>query len=252
MKVVVYVLCYDDASEAQALQRFQYPWAHVIRVGQSKYMEGQMYLSILEDRAEEWEDADFVGTLSWRAPDKIDIPDFDQLCPRMQGADVIGLLPLPQTLLEQACYRHPRFMEVWHPLLTELGYTEEDITSDAIPAFMCNYWLATPAWMKRYCEFYKRAVHVLETHKGLQGALWSYPGYGTHLSLEKRMQIYGTPYIPYHPFVQERLPCFWFWKEQAVIVLVPEVASKLWEREYGGVPKFVPQRPACRKPSVTE
>lgn len=234
MKVVVYILCYDAGSEARAREQFGgQPWAHVLRLGPSRYLEGQMYTGVLMDRQAEWQDADFVGTLSWKASEKIDVPDFHSLCSDVAGADVVGLLPLPESPLEQAQVRHPRFKEVWCTLLAQLGYSDDDSASPHIPLFVCNYWLATPHWMRRYCEFYKSAVRVLESHQGVQEALWSHAGYATHLPAETCMQIYGKPYIPHHPFVCERLPCFFFWKQQAVIVLTPQLATKFWQELYG-------------------
>lgn len=236
----MYVLCYDNASEAQARSIFgPLQWASVMRLGPSKWMEGQVFMGLLEARRHEWEDADFVGTLSWRSPEKINIPDFTQLCTHLSGADVIGLLPMPEPLLKSACLRHPRFVDVWFPLLRALGYSAADILNEEMPTFMCNYWLATPHWMQRYCDFYKRATHVLEHEPELQGALWSHSGYSSGLTPTQLQGIFGKPYYPHHPFVCERLPCFFFWKEGAVVAMTPPlVTERFWLQMYGRVPQL--------------
>jgi hypothetical protein len=224
MKIVVYVLCYHDISFARAHEEYgSFPWARILRLdGISKYLEGVMYLDVLESLRHEWGDADYVGTLSWKARDKINIPDMHELCVRAAGADVIALMPCSRRLLEQATSQHARFGEVWTGVLERLGYAPGDATDPSIPAFFCNYWLAPPRRMDEYCAFYRRAVAVLETEGALQDALWSDSGYanwGT-LSRERCVRMYGVPYFPYHAFMCERLPCFFFWKHARRGVLV--------------------------------
>jgi hypothetical protein len=222
MKIVVYVLCYNDPSMTRAQEEYSdFPWARILRLDRDcKYLEGVMYLDVLDSLRQEWHDADYVGTLSWKARDKIDIPDMHNLCARAEGADVIALMPSARPLLEQASL-HPRFEELWTALLGRMGYAREDAIDASVPAFFCNYWLATPARMRQYCEFYRRAVAVLETESDIQDVLWSDSGYnnwGT-LSRERCIRLYGRPYFTYHTFVCERLPCFFFWKHASRGVL---------------------------------
>lgn len=239
-KVVVYILCYDDASEQRAHREYggadRKEWARVLRLpGNSKYMEGEMYLSVLLSRKHEWEDAAYVGTLAYKASDKIYVPDISALCERMRQreVDVISLMYLPEPALCQSMQSHARFLEVWAPLMLQLGYSVHDAVSSEFPLLLANYWLATPHWMLKYCAFYARAVRVLETHEALQASLWSYSAYRTHLSMERCMHIYGKPYIPYHPFVSERLPGFFFYHEKANIETVPESSEIFWKLYYG-------------------
>jgi hypothetical protein len=65
-KILIYVLCYDDASEELSKQYFQgYTWARIYRIkNQSHLFEGVMYQSELLELYEEWKYVDYVGTIS--------------------------------------------------------------------------------------------------------------------------------------------------------------------------------------------
>lgn len=236
MKVVVYILCYDAKSRASAEEEYgELEWAHILDLSPSphtKYMEGAAYLGLLKEREDEWKDADFVGTLAWRASSKISMVDMQRLCEQERHADVLALLPSCELLVCQAVRFCVRFLEVWIPTLLELGYSLTDAIDHKIPSFYCNYWLAKPEWMRRFMDFFTEAVGVLETHQPIQEALWSCPGYGTSLSDEACLKIYGKPYIPYHPFVTERLACFYFWKEHANLAMIPLGKGDFWTRHY--------------------
>lgn len=235
MKAVVYVLCYDEASTAAATREFAaWPWATVVTLpeteGASRFMEGAAFLGLLPERRAEWADADFVGTLSWKAGTKIGLDRLGGVLEGVKGtADAVAFLPSADHLMRHSVRCHPRFLEIWVPLLEAMGFAAGEAVHIDIPCFFCNYWAATPAWMDRFLEFYGRATRVLESLPSVQEPLWSDSGYGTQLSIERRMQIYGTPYIPYHPFVCERLACFFFWKHEAALVLAPLGKRPFWE-----------------------
>lgn len=230
-------MCFDDASEAAACQEFaQYDWATVTRLPEdpdlNKYMEGAAYLRTLRDNRSKWQDADLVGTLSYNAASKIDVSLLRMMCKEKQGADVVALLPSTEPLLLNSLQGHPRFLEVWVPLLLHLGYAASDVVHSHMPAFFCNYWLATPAWMDKFLVFYSSVRDALEDLPNIQEALWSDSGYRRTLSAEKCEQLYGRPYFPYHPFVCERLACFFFWSEKATVALAPLGKQKFWQEYF--------------------
>lgn len=238
MRVVVYVLAYDEESTREAHARFGgYDWARVVTLPDdpvaNKYMEGAAFLSVLPARRAEWQDADFVGTLSWKAHQKICIPGhFDKLCAEMRHADVLALLPSTEHMLMQAVRCHPRFLEVWVPLLEKMGYAAKDVVSIKIPSLYCNYWLAKPAWMDKFLSFYARAVHLLETDEELQEPVCDSACYTTALPPERVMKIYGKAQVTYHPFINERLVCAFCHLEQAAVAMVPLGLGEFWRRHY--------------------
>lgn len=238
MRLVVYVLAYDEASTQAARAKFaDCAWARVVTLPSdpvaNKYMEGAAFLSVLPARREEWQDADFVGTLSWKAHEKIGIPaNFERVCAEVRHADVAALLPSTEHMLMQAVRCHPRFLEVWVPLLQKMGYAPKDIVSIKIPSLYCNYWLASPAWMHKFLAFYARAVHLMETDEELQDALWDSACYNTELPPDRLLKIYGKPFVPYHPFVNERLVCAFCHLEQAAVAMVPLGLGAFWQKHY--------------------
>jgi len=238
MKLVLYVLCYDDASEEGARERFgKHPWATILRLHDdpraSKFMEGAAYLGALKERRQEWEHADYVGTVAWRATDKIRIlDDLDAHLERAKPADVVAFLPSCESLVRMAVSCHPRFLEIWTPLLQHMGYDAQDTLRHDMPNFCCNYWVASPDWLARFMDFYEQAVERLETLPSIQEALWSDAFYTTKLGTERCLEIYKKPYIPYHPFVSERLACFFFWREEARVVLMSLGKSEFWHKHY--------------------
>ena len=257
LKVVVYVVCHDEESrqEAEAVWA-AFPWATVTVLpdtpATSKYMEGAAFLTVLPERRHEWQDADYVGVLSWRALEKIRVPpDFlDSLEEQHDAnADVVALLPATEPLLAGALNSHARFLEVWVLLMTKLGFSLVESVSSPPLAFLCNYWLARPAWMDVYLPFYARMAHVLDTDsdESLQDALCSNSGYPTSLSPEQLERIYGTPHMQYHPFIGERVPCFFFWKMNARIATMP--VGK-WFGVWGNVPIELLERYEGREPGT--
>ncbi|NBU16993.1 MAG: hypothetical protein EBS48_08270 [Actinobacteria bacterium] len=199
-----------------------------MRIPNTVYRESVMYTDVLAQRRDEWKDVDYVGTLSWKALDKIgdvDIQDaVDAACRYGSRApDVCAFFTAPcQNLLAHAKGCHPRFLEIWVPLLQALGYDDRRIMDPGVPCFYGNYWAATPAWMDKYIEFFVRAKDVLDVGPSWQDALWSdscyHPGYSTR-------QVHGLPHLPYHSLVGERLPCFFFWAEGARVMLCHDNAD---------------------------
>jgi hypothetical protein len=178
-----------------------------------------MYSSWLLEHIEEWRECDYVGTLSWKAPQKIPVPDMQALTSHLafRSPDVVPFFPCHESIILQAERHHPLFRELWCGLTRELGISEERAIDPTIPLFFCNYWMARPSWMLRYMEFFKKAQHVLDTCEAIQANLWTDSRFDKVISDEKCMEIFGKPYYPYHCFLCERLPCLFFKLEGATV-----------------------------------
>lgn len=242
VSLLIYILCYDDASEAHARQHFaQYPWARIMRlptgVPAAKIMEGQAFEALLT-RQDEWEHVDFVGTLSWRAHEKIRVDLVEASVKQLRAHDVIAFMPLLAQYdywILQTISSHPRFLEIWTPLLVHMGYSIADTVSVDMPVFFCNYWVATPDRMKSFLRFYTRALQCLDALPEIQGALWSDSQYrGSMMSADALTAVFGRPYMTYHPFLCERLPCFFFWKHRASIACMPIARTAFWQGYFRG------------------
>jgi hypothetical protein len=71
--------------------------------------------------------------------------------------------------------------------------------------------------MKRYIEFVMKAMHIMETDVDMKKLLYTDSGYRSNLSKGQLMKISGHPYYTHHPFVLERLSCFFFWVNDAKV-----------------------------------
>jgi hypothetical protein len=209
-------MCYDDASEKGAKEAFeQYRWARVVRLPDSefqRYMEGVAFLELLPSLRHEWADVDMVGTLSWRAPAKIDVSKLERACVDVfrEGFEAVAFMPSHLPFGYQASRCHPRFGEVWLALMEAMGVPFDDMEDDIV-TFFCNYWVATPRVMSEFCEFYRHAIEALEgLPPNVHEALWADSTYPTHVPIERLLKVYGRPYMPLHPFVGERLACLFF------------------------------------------
>ena len=218
----LYVLCHDDASQRRAEAAWAgASWASVLRLDNRPPLavlrEGAAYLGALRDREDEWADADYVGAVSWKAGDKVGLTPggVEAACERARGADVVALYPFDAPLVEHSSACHPRFREAWVGCLRAMGYAEADATSPRMPYFVCNYWLARPAWLRTYCGWLERLAGVMRDEPGVQDALWADACYPTGLPRGRLLELYGRPYLPHHAFLAERAPCFYFWRHGA-------------------------------------
>ena len=228
LKVFLFVLCHDDASEACARQDWDVPWARVVRLENtlpmSVFREGAAFLGAIKDSEAEWRDADFVGSVSWKARQKIGLRPEHVLeaCLAASGgaADVVALYPYGRNLLEHTAACLPRFQDAWVRCLGAVGHDAADTAGPKahdMPYFVCNYWLASPAWMASYIAWLERLAHAMLTTPEVQDVLWADTRYATGLEPSRLLELYGRPYLPHHGFITERTPCFFFWHNGARI-----------------------------------
>lgn len=210
---VIYVLCPDVAAETAARETYAaHDWARIIRIPTTFYLESVMYSTILQRRIEEWKDADFVGCIAWTAHKKLQTLDLGPLL--RPDLDLVAFMYRGDPLVATATRWHPRFQFIWTQVLRHMGYADDAILNPLIPSFYCNYWAARPWVMRAYLDFFAKFKHALETLPHIQDALWSdseYSDRGTDIasiSSERCMTIWGVEYYPYHPFLCERLICF--------------------------------------------
>lgn len=225
MNIRIFVLCFDDHSQEQATVHFgNYDWATILRIPTTMYMENWMFSTWFPQNVHEWHNCDYVGTLSWKAFQKIKPPNMLLLKNRLfiQDPDVFAFMPnlnrVYPTLLSQADSHHPLFSKLWIEWLQQLGFDEVSASDPTVRAFYCNYWIAKPSWLRKYCEFCVKAQTVLETYQPMQENLWSDTTYEKSISDERCIEIYKRPYYPYHCFLLERLPSFYFNKAGAKIM----------------------------------
>lgn len=219
---IIYVLCPNAAAVEKAREVYSdKKWARIVWIPSTFYLESVMYFHVLESRMPEWKNADYVGCIGWSAYDKLASLDLDDVITHSQNADVVAFMYRGDPLIATADTWHPNFSKIWVPVLESMGYKKDDIVSTEIPSYYCNFWAARPSHMAAYIAFFKKFKIQLENLPEIQGHLWSdstYTDRGTDIAKlddEKCMTIWGVPFYTYHPFICERLPCFFFWSIQA-------------------------------------
>ena len=218
---MIYVLAptREDFERAQRDTK-DFPWAKPIMIPTTFYLESVMYTTILQRRRTEWEHAEYVGTIAHTAVQKL--YDLSGIYDTLRHAsnehgDVAAFLYRGDSLLAAAEKWHPGFLRIWAASLRYLGFPLDKVMSEEIPSYYCNYWAATPETMKDYIQFFKSFTHALETLPFVSDEVWndsSYSGRGPDiagLSSDQCMKIWGVEHYPFHPFVCERIPCFFFW-----------------------------------------
>ena len=219
-RFIIYVLAPTQEKLAKARQDFKdFPWAFPVLIPTTFYLESVMYSHVLQRLREQWEHADYVGTISYSAIEKLyDISAIYGTLhdARDKKADVAAFLYRGDSLVAAAEKWHPGFLRIWVGALRYLGFPTDQILSEQIPSFYCNYWAATPKVMKDYMQFVRVFVHTLDTLPVISDEVWNDCGYSARgpeiakVPSEHCMRIWGVPYYPFHPFLLERLPCFFF------------------------------------------
>lgn len=221
MKILIYVLCHNQETKACAIKEYgDKEWAKIICIETTVLLENIMYDKWLLEHYEDWKDVDYVGTISWKASKKILLPDMHKLAHFLEHVpfDIIPFYMTNDKLIEQATHYHPKFKNLWLKWLTALDIDQKIILDDETPAFFSNYWITKPNLMLKYIDYFKTAKIVLETTQDIQDELWENANYNDTLSKDKCFQIFGKPYFPYHVFLYERLPCFFFWNINASLL----------------------------------
>ena len=147
------------------------------------------------DMVEQWEDADYVGTVSHRAFLKFPEQKGDLLNKvKNPSGKFVGLIK-PYTDPKY----HDEFMKTtFEHMLSRVGLKPSD------EWFLCNYWCCPPSVMKEYVRWFnEKWLPVLASTDGL----WDDAKHFTPYKPSETSLILhtGRPYYTYHPFMCERV-----------------------------------------------
>jgi hypothetical protein len=215
---LLYIVYHDEESKKRAEKYEKEPWARLMFIESTKYLESDAY-RVLAGREEEWRDKAYVGVIKHSFEDKTSLFDFAALC-EVSGADVLTFVGpeshSPDTqgmsMVRTARRCHMFFPTIWaHVLVTRMGLEETKVFSEDIPAFYSNFWIARTPLFKEYLRIYGIVRDIMERDELIRPVLFQNAAYFQHIDTERLTQIMGVPYYPYHPFIMERLPCLVFW-----------------------------------------
>jgi hypothetical protein len=217
--ILIYILYHNQESFKLASKFLKFKWAKLRKIYSTKYFESIIFLYLDKNR-DEWINKKFVGILTYNSYKKIKLFNVEMLAEKYSNYDIIpfnNYYKIP--LLINSEYNHPSFINIWEQLLLSLNYDINDILSLKIPVFYNNYWMAKPEWIKKYIAFYKNVVYIMENNNNIKYLLYQNSKYkGKLLEYpEILIKICGRPYYTFHPFIIERLVCFFFWIHNAKI-----------------------------------
>jgi hypothetical protein len=204
MKVVIYVLCYNDQTEATARAHWgMYDWARVYRLKRrTELFEGVMYEQELMDLEDEWKDADYVGTIAYSYLRKYP-HNKDYLLTKLAtlSGDFVGLIegetnPYYTTDVMRG------YMET---LIRQAGFKVSPTQSWVF----ANYWCCPPSVMKTFIRWFNaKWLPLLYALPNVwDDANHNSPNRPTDAELTLNV---GKPYYPYHPFLTERIVSVYF------------------------------------------
>lgn len=235
---LVYIVYHDDESKQKAQKYEKEPWARLLYIETTKYLESYAY-KILKEREEEWKNKKFVGVIKYSFEEKTIFYDFDKICENTEAEVLTFVGPeshSPDTqgvsMIKTARRCHPYFPSIWaHILVTRLGMDGDKVFSEDIPAFYSNFWIAKTELFREYLRIYEIVHQIMEMDEILHPLLHQNAAYFQHIDQKRLTEIMGVPYYTYHPFVMERLPCLVFWLMKARIQLVTnEERMRIQER----------------------
>ena len=227
--ILIYILYHNQESYNMASRFLKFKWAKLRKIYSTKYFESIVFLYLDKNR-DEWINKKFVGFLTYNSYKKTILFDIEYLVNEYSNYDVISFNNYYNSpLLIQAESVHPSFINIWEQLLLLLNYDLNDILSLKIPLFFNNYWMAKPLWLSKYIDFYKNIIYIMENNNNIKYLLYNNSNYTGKL-LEYPtilIKMCGRPYYTFHPFILERLPCFFFWVHKAKIYQTKYYKDKL-------------------------
>lgn len=237
-KVVVFVLCHNDESRASATTSFApYDWARPQRIPTTYMMETFFYTNLLPSLLDTAINPNtrWIGSLSWKAPQKTSIPLVHEMLtdPALAASDVDVLaffIHSPhESMAEYSNRAHPGLIEAMEYILLSVGETKKDVQSmradpSVFKPFYANYLVARPSLMRTYVAWLSRVVLFLNIDPRAQKMAWVDSRYdpaiigGRHCSQD----VFNLPYYPMHPFIGERLAPYFFHTRKAKILTIME------------------------------
>lgn len=217
--ILIYILYHNQESFKVASQFIKFKWAKLTKIYSTKYFESIIFLYLDKNR-DEWINKKFVGFLTYSSYKKTRLFDIEFLAKKFSNYDIIPFNnEHSMPLLISSEYYHPSFINIWDQILLLLNYDIVDILSLKIPVFYNNYWMAKPEWVLKYIEFYKNVVDIMENNMKIKNLLYHDSLYKGELLKYPTIliKLCNRPYYTFHPFIIERIVCFFFWVNKAKI-----------------------------------
>jgi len=217
-KIRIYILCHDDESFHQAHRNFKhFPWAVLHRIESTVFLESHFYAHVIPTLS--LEGLDYVGTLAYKASDKINLQRLHKyltydIYNENTDPDIVSFYhqstTRPMSFSQQAERSHPGILRILTLVIQAMDEEPSLIFSKQIKAFYGNYWMARPSWVNEYSIWLRNAMHHMVHHSQIKSLVNQNSGYMWKNKNHRIWTVFQRTYIPFHPFVAERLPCYFF------------------------------------------
>lgn len=231
--VLLYIICHDHESAVKAndlsnrINNSKMFHAEIIMIEQyNKLFESQIFQYFSDINIQKtWFRYNFIGIITYSLETKSKI-SLDQWMLQIENhinnknTEFIALYKLQfikkkiqhtVSFIEAATIMHgPYFLLSYTEILNKLGYHETEYLDPNIPSYFCNWWLTKPIYMIQYVEFFKKCTAIIEFNNYINKYLLEHSYYTGTLSKDTLLKMTGKPYYTIHPFLFERLPCFFF------------------------------------------
>jgi hypothetical protein len=208
MKIIIYVLYHNEETKLQSMDIAKdHTCAIPLELPQTHLLENVMYDCVLNSLIREWENADYVGTISpFGATNKV--RNFKMLCKaldKMQSIDLnrsnLGDITffLPGSGPGWIKHQNTCAQELFECCIKTLKLT---IIPNNVKWGFCNFWIAKTCIMKDYINFFN--VFWLPTLEADE-RVWENSNYKSHAKNKAIvLGIMKRPYFPMHTFLCER------------------------------------------------
>ena len=228
-QIRIFVLAYDAASFERA-KSFKYWWAVPLLLPKEARVKNPIfeniiyrnYESILLPHISDLGPSDFIGTISHKAFQKINVPKLDEFLNKfVQHHSPFNFVHFA-VHDKKLSNVHPHFLHLWRdcmePLVGAAHHHHESLY---------NYWMARREQFEEYCAFFKLAADsqndysIVKHEYSMEDSKYG-GSVGMSLTPNQLEDLVGLPHYPHHPFVLERLANAYFKSRmpQKSIVLV--------------------------------
>jgi hypothetical protein len=160
-----------------------------------------MFQTHLMEMYSEWKDMDYVGTISYKLPEKVPFQKFLDLLSNAGSHDAVFFRVVPSDLFH---LHSPVLKGVYDDVYRETMPFRLSATVKRYGFY--NYWMTRPSIMTDYIQFFNsKWLPAVDKHP----LVWEPAGYQTPSPLSSEQLLKLTTKVgwyPCHPFVNERLP----------------------------------------------
>lgn len=201
--VIIYVLCYNLEKYNFSKKYYsKYNWARPILMKYQDYTFENAFWKQLLEISNEWENADMVGTISYKAYQKINLEEVNHIIMNKTYSSKKFVSFFKSNIKLFNDNRHPFHFKQF---IKYLSYSLNNKINYNLS--YCNYWMTTPELMKAFIEWHINVcLPLLLKHP----YCFNKYNYGGKLTKDELLRICGRPYYPNIPFILERINLLFF------------------------------------------